>query len=169
MKLRFNVWLWGGGLLGLFLVAGILLTGAFTGSSGNPGLTLQISVAKETFDLQEPIEVKVELVNKGNQPLDVLKLFLLEDYPIRFDILNEAGKRVHFLGPELERQLLDEDFVTLQPGQILAKVLNLRFDTERGVPLYNLSKPGRYRITAVYSPFFGLPETPSNTIEIVIR
>lgn len=105
MKWRFNVWLWGGGLLGLFLVACAPLIGTLTGTSRNPGLALQISVTKGTFDLKEPINVKVELINKGNEPLRVLKLFLLEDYPIRFDILDEGGKRARFLGPELERDL----------------------------------------------------------------
>mgnify|MGYP005845809943 CR=1 FL=1 len=172
MKPRSNVWLWGGGLLGLLLVIGFIgasLVGMFTGGSGNPGLTLQVSVTKGTFDLKEPIDVKITLLNQTGQPLRVLKLFLLEDYPVRFDILDEQGKKVRFVGPELKLKISEQDFVTLQPGQVLEKVINLRFDVERGVPLYDLSMPGRYRVTAVYSPLFRLPEVQSNTIEIVLR
>ena len=112
----------------------------------------------------DDVTADLELRNDGDTPLPVYPLFLIEDYPILFDIFDNSGARVRFLGPEIPSlKVTSSDYQQLGGGESLTKRINLRFDADRGVPLYDLSAPGHYTVTAVYSPFFQLPETRSET------
>lgn len=132
-------------------------------------LQLTISLLRDTFDLGEEIPVTVTYTNISGQAISVFNLLILEDYPIRFDMLHmDTGKTVGFLGPERKLGFLSTDFVTLNPGETLTKTVDINRDEDGNLNRYNLRLSGNYEIKAAYSSFFGLPETESNTLAFAI-
>jgi hypothetical protein len=132
-------------------------------------LQLTISLPRSTFDLGEGIPVTVTYTNISSQAISVFNLLILEDYPIRFDMLHtDTDKTVGFFGPESKLGFASTDFVTLNPGETLTKMVDINRDEEGNLNRYNLRLSGNYEIKAVYSSFFGLPETTSNTLAFTI-
>ena len=132
---------------------------------------LEITVAFDemAYGLDEPLPATVTLTNAGSEPIDIFGRFLLEDHPIRFEIVSATGERAPFLGEELQLLLSDGDFFELAPGASRTITFDLRFDEEGRPNRYRLNSSGTFSVTAVYSSNYSLPETPSNTVEVVLN
>ena len=125
--------------------------------------------SKSSYSISEPIIVNLEISNVGNNAVEVLDIFLLEDYPIRFEITNSANEQILFLGPEMNPKISSDDFTTLYPNDSIPSSFNLIENNVLGFSHYDLNMPDSYEITAIYSPHFGIDETRSNTISFTIH
>jgi hypothetical protein len=132
-------------------------------------LQITVSMSQSSFGVFDPVPVDVEYKNIGPQPIQVLNVLILEDYPIRFDIINQTTqKRVPFRGKEIDTDFGDPSFITLQPQETLVKNVDLRYDQNNNLKRYDLREAAQYDFKAVYSPFFGLPETESNMLTFFV-
>lgn len=131
-------------------------------------LTITITLQKSTYALGEQIPVSVEFKNTGADPFSVMNKLILENYPIRFEILDSLGNRVAYLGPEFDLNLLPGDYITLNPGETQIVTSDLLRDPVTGADHYDLSMKSDYTVKAVFSEFFGFPATESNTLNFTI-
>jgi hypothetical protein len=91
----------------------------------------------------------------------------LEGWPAHFNIIDDQGRRIRFIGPEVRLHIGNGDFTTLPPGGSLVLEVDLTRDVERGILHYQLLRPGTYQVTMVYEGFFrDVPGTLSNTLTI---
>lgn len=133
-------------------------------------LEITISTAQQSFELNDPLPVQVELTNASSEEISLFDRSVLEDHPFRFDIIfTETGERIAFLGPEIQILIADTDFIPLGPGETLIRTFDLRFDLEGAPRRYKLIQSGDYQLSAVYSSSYGLPETTSNTISFILN
>lgn len=133
-------------------------------------LRLTLSAPQGFFDAVESVPVQVTYENEGPDPILILDRLVLEDHPLRFDILHvDTGETVGYLGPERRLGFASTDFVSLAPGATLTRTVDLRHDASGNLTRYNLRLGGEYRVQAVYSPFFGLPETTSNPVTLSLQ
>jgi uncharacterized protein YfaP (DUF2135 family) len=132
-------------------------------------LEITISLARNNFDLAEPIPVEVTLRNSGSEPLQIFNRFEFEDHPLRFEITHVAsGEPVPFVGPEIQVLFDDADFSVLQPGESIVRTFDLKSD-DQGQPRYNLVRSGSYLLQAIYSGHYGIPETRSNVLDLLLN
>lgn len=131
-------------------------------------LEITISLAKAEYELGEDIPVTVEYRNIGAIPVRVLRRDVLEGYPLSFLVIRDANvDRVPFRGSRVKRAIdSTADFVTLNPGDSSTAVVQLLHDPATGALRYEMTAPGTYTITALYSPHFGLPEAASASLTI---
>lgn len=151
----------------LFLVF-VAISQAQTINRESP-IEFTISTNSSVYYLGEPVILNIEYQNISQKPIRVLNLTVIPGYPLWFDIFDAEGNNVPFCGPKVKYGInREKDFTELLWGEILRKKLDLTRDNERGVELYRFEHTGAYKITGHYSGFWGVPETRSNTIAIVI-
>ncbi|MCC7384869.1 MAG: carboxypeptidase regulatory-like domain-containing protein [Deltaproteobacteria bacterium] len=140
------------------------------GAEGSPGLAMQLSLEKTTFELGEEIPVVVKYENTSAAPIRAMKLLALEGYPLWFEIVREGETtRVPFRGTRGKRAIdWTSDFVSLSPAQTADYATTLMRDTATSGRRYNLVRSGSYQVTAVYSGLYGLLETRSNTLTFTV-
>jgi len=88
---------------------------ASTIAAEDPPLTLTISMGKLTYQMDEPIVVRVELLNRSDKPITVYSNFILEEWFLKFIIEGPDGSRVKFLGPEYTIRLEYLTMLELNP------------------------------------------------------
>lgn len=122
-------------------------------------LQINISVSKQTFIIGEEIPVTVIYKNVSQQNIRVLGLTVWA-HPLYFDVLDSQGN--HSVTIRAKRKYgvnYQKDFVELKPGETLQRIFDIN-------QFFIFKEPDTYAVTAYYSAFWELPETPSNTIQI---
>lgn len=145
----------------VFVLSAMAGTTTKTEQSTSPGadLAVTLSIAKETFKIDETIEVRVEIYNKGKVPLFIgneIPDYLDWIYDLRLILANERGEFSPVLtsaGPfilpfdpkESIAQALSADWMALRPGYFFGRTI--RID---GSIFSFLKQPGRYRLMGIY-------------------
>nr|WP_315395453.1 hypothetical protein [uncultured Duganella sp.] len=109
----------------------------------NTALHIELVTEKLKMSLHESIILSVTITNSSSQPVQLIPFMELESYWLRFEVVDEKNKRVRWLGPEV-KMIENASRVTLYQGYYWGR----RF--EHFEQLYDLSKPGKYRIRAIY-------------------
>ena len=136
--------------------------------SGEP-LQVNISNRESTYNLGQSIPISITYTNVSTHSIKVVNKIALEGWPAHFNIIDDQGQRIPFIGPEVRLHIDNSDFTTLPPGGSLALEIDLTRDVERKILHYQLLRPGTYEVTMVYEGFFrGIPETVSNTLTIEV-
>lgn len=118
-------------------------------------LKLSISMEKTRFHSNEPIIVKVELVNSSGKPIKTYTPFILEDRFLRFRIFDSNGNRMKYLGLEHEPKPEHLSVMELNPMAFFGQYINLREagninSFNKGEKFYQLEQVGTYKLQAVY-------------------
>jgi hypothetical protein len=152
------------------MIAGSILVfvlGAMAGSttktqqSTSPGsdLFVTLSTAKETFKIDETIEVRVEIRNQGKDPLFIgneIPDYLDWIYDLRLTLTNERGDISPILtsaGPlvlpfnrkESIAHAVSANWITLLPGYFFGRTIPID-----GSIFSFLRRPGRYSLMGIY-------------------
>jgi len=136
------------------LLHGSPVAGPANSPSERTPLRLTLEMPHPRYRLGEPISCKIVLTNASRSDIRVLRKFLLEDHYLRLEILDARRQRVPFLGPEIKIRPDLAWVVVLRPAETIIETVPLFGSTEteceqRGV--YDLTREGKYRATAVYS------------------
>jgi hypothetical protein len=136
---------------------------------GESPLNITVSMAS-SLSATSSVIVSVKYKNDGDFPIPVPDKLVLEHYPLHFNITHVAtGQIMGFEGDQYSYRFGPSDFVTLNPGDTLAQRVDLRYDEDGDYSRYRLGLGGTYELKAVYSPFFFLPETESNTVTFTMQ
>ena len=113
-------------------------------------LSLTLSTDKNTFQLGEPLFVSVELKNKGNSSMDVIK-FLEPDYQFtRYTVIKPDGNQI-FYGPITILNVRQNLTMSLAPGESHFENAKIFFGNKGWV----FDTPGTYKITATHTSLDG--------------
>lgn len=132
----------------------------------NNALYIELESKKLKVSLHESIDLSVTIMNRGNEPVQLVPFMELESYWLRFEVVDEKNKRMRWLGPEV-KMIENASRVTLYQGYYWGR----RFDHFE--QLYDLSRIGKYRIRAIYgvSPDGNCPlgRVVSNSLNLTIN
>ncbi len=128
---------------------------------------LSLSADATNVPWGSPISLALSLHNDSVQPVQVLPTFSQMASPITFEIIEDSGRSIPYRGGKIWWDVRDDSFVTVAPGDSLAKSLAL--PTAPGTAERYDFLPGHsYEITAAYLGFFGSRELRSAPITITI-
>jgi hypothetical protein len=133
-------------------------------------LTIAIAMEQGTFTLGEEIQVRVKYRNSSDEPIQVLQTDLSTSHPLFF-LAQRVGDPYHIAyGGSLIYLTAhsNEDRITLQADEVFEFNTSLIGNWRAGDVRYLISRPGSYTLTAVYSGYYGLPETRSNTLSFMV-
>lgn len=129
----------------LFFLIIVLLSAAIYEYSFSPGdLALNISVNPEKITLNESYEIAVTLKNVGDKSVRVLPL--LHQLTLELKAYNEKGEELPYSGMVTIFKPI-KDLKILKPGESIETKIFCYPST----PCWNFTKPGRYKIKAIYS------------------
>jgi len=132
----------------------------------NASLHVELANEKSNVSLFEPINLSLTITNSGNKPIRLFPFMELESYWLRFEVVDDKGNRIRWLGPEV-KMIETTSRVTLYQGYYWGR----RFGNFE--QLYDLSKTGKYRIRAIYgiSPDGSCPlgKAISNSLNLTIN
>lgn len=154
--------------LGILLIASGSLHAAQVGSPcDGKKAPLSVHLAAEKYSLSsgQPIGLRVLLTNTGIETVSLPPFMGIKHYWLQFDVVDEQGKTLAWLGPELKMRMTDER-VALYPGYLWGT----RIDGFEG--RYAMTRPGTYTVRAIYGvgPDGSCPagRHESNPIRLVI-
>jgi hypothetical protein len=138
------------------------------------GLQFRIAFIKNSYQVGDPMFCFMSLDNKSDNPVIVKSRMAVnresEPHDVFFRVYDPDGRRLSFL-PDvvLPLPLSSEDFVTLAQGELAVEVCQIE-------GLFEMDRPGKYKIQAVYVNGFSLEginswigELESNIVEIELR
>jgi hypothetical protein len=110
------------------------------------GLRVSLELSKTAFKISEELEIKVKIVNLGNEPVTIH-----HGYPLLFVAIYDTatGERIRTYPPVVLDVLIT---TTLQPGEEKSTTYKITFD-----------KPGDYALAGLAS--FSLPDKEEVSIE----
>lgn len=145
--------------------------GRFAAANGESPLQVTLSLAGgSTFDLGAPVPITVTYENIGAETIRVLSHLGLQGYPLSFTVTDVAtGAAVPFVGAKIKVGVADTDFVELAPGATYASVVDLTGDSTLGVKYFNFTRSGDYTAQAIYTDYWGLPQTLSDSVQFTLN
>ena len=154
--------------LAILVIASGSLHAAQVGSScdGQKAmLSVHLEAEKYSFNSGQPIGLRVLLTNTGNKTVSLPPFMGIKHYWLQFDVTDEQGKALAWLGPEL-KMLITAERVALYPGYLWGT--NIDGFEKR----YAMARPGTYTVRAIYGvgPDGSCPagKHASNPIRLVI-
>ena len=113
-----------------------------------PGLRVQIDLSQRTYYINEPVQVRVLVINESDQPVRFdLGRHLFQNYNFRVRSLrnSEVRERESF---QLEKYAARQD---LAPGRVLTIAPGERFGREIDIAAWlRLAEPGTYEVTGYF-------------------
>ncbi len=113
-----------------------------------PGLRVQIDLSQRTYYINEPVPVRVLVVNESDRPVRFdLGRYLFQNYNFRVRSLKntEVRERESF---QLEKYAARQD---LAPGRVLTIAPGERFGREIDISAWlRLNEPGTYEVTGYF-------------------
>jgi hypothetical protein len=108
------------------------------------GLEVQARLQGSVLARNQPVPVVVTLHNGGTSEVRLRSYMEPASYWLNFEVIGPAGREIPYTGTEYK--IIDDGTrrMTLDPGYFWGR----RIDDLR--ELYDLTKPGRYRIRAIY-------------------
>lgn len=139
------------------------------GNAAVSPLQITLIMSQPLFEVGTPVLATVRFLNAGNAPIRILGLMRIPGYPLSLRVEDSNGAPVFFAGAKLKLGYAESDYITLAPGQTLDRSIDFTRDAATSQPLFRFTKTDTYMATVYYSPWFGLPETASNTAVFTIR
>ena len=123
-------------------------------------LDIKLALPKAEFIPKEEMVATVTYKNISKQPVRILKL-VGWGYPLSFDIVDSQGKHSAVIKIVRHQFAVDyyNDFIVLQPNE----TFNQQYFFHE---MFSFMETEHYKITANYSPVWGLPSMQSNTVAV---
>ncbi len=131
------------------LLLGMVLFLPFPVLGAPADLQLVLEAEKTTLVVGEPLEIRLRVTNRGNEPVagDFFPSFELDR--VRLSIAKDGGETLPLVSKTLaiaRTKKTLSDPVTLPPGGAVEATETIGFDVNRGAPAFG--EPGRYQLRA---------------------
>ncbi len=123
-------------------------------------LLITISSIKPKFTKEEPVLLNIQYKNISSNPINVLYLKEFSGYPLYFKVTHKTKGKVPFHGKKAKIAISKEHYFLLEAGKTQENIIALNKD-------YLLSE-GEIEVSVVYSEFWGIEKSESNTLTIQI-
>jgi hypothetical protein len=110
---------------------------------GSGRLLVRLTASKSSIPRKGEVDFDVNVRNVGEDDISLPALMVLEYYWLKFEIVDERGNLVPYVGPERKMLGIDERLL-LSPNYSYGRLVQ---NVERE---YDLSKPGKFRVRAIY-------------------
>lgn len=106
-------------------------------------LEVTISSEKNVYTVGEKIEVSITLENVSSQLLviEIPAIFYPQDYYVEFMLVNNAGDKIEFTGPELR---------ALWTKKTMPLLNNYKYSSTFNLSKFYKLKPGKYKLNVTY-------------------
>ena len=108
------------------------------------GLEVRANVSGHVLSRDQPIPVVVTIHNGSTEAVRLQSYMELTYHWLNFEVIGPAGKQIPYRGPSYKSIDDGSRGLTLGPGYSWGRGINDLRDS------YDLTKPGRYRLRAIY-------------------